>query len=68
MAHRKQGAASMVADVEAVTALCELQQRLKVHAINGNPADAGIWALVACIGRDTADGTEAPGQSSCGQP
>lgn len=68
MAHRMQGAASMVADAEAVTALYELQQRLKVHAINGNPADAGIWALVACIGRDTADGTEAKGRSSCGPP
>lgn len=53
MAHRMQGAASMVADVEAVAALCELQQRLKVHAINGNPADAGIWALVATLGCET---------------
>lgn len=68
MAHRMQGAASMVADVEAVAALCELQQRLKVHAINGNPADAGIWALVACIGRETADGAETKGQSGFGQP
>ncbi|MET4678472.1 ATP-binding protein [Stenotrophomonas rhizophila] len=58
MAHRMRGAASMVADVEAVTALCELQQRLKVHAINGNPADAGIWALVASIGREETDSAE----------
>lgn len=54
-AHRMQGAASMVADVEAVTALCELQQRLKVHAINGNPADAKIWALVGSLNRDSTD-------------
>jgi len=53
MAHRMQGAASMVADVEAVTALCELQQCLKVHAINGNPADAGIWALVGSLNRES---------------
>jgi signal transduction histidine kinase len=55
MAHRMQGAASMVADVEAVTALCELQQCLKVHAINGNPADAKMWALVGSLGRDAVD-------------
>lgn len=61
MAHRMQGAASMVADVEAVAALCELQQRLKVHAINGNPADAGIWALVASTGREGTDSAEIQG-------
>lgn len=61
MAHRMQGAASMVADVEAVAALCELQQCLKVHAINGHPADAKIWALVASLSRSPADDGEERG-------
>lgn len=61
MAHRMQGAASMVGDVETVTALCELQHCLKVHAINGNPADAKIWALVGALNGDTADKVDSAG-------
>lgn len=58
MAHRMQGAASMVADVNTVASLCELQRCLKAHAINGDPADAQVWALVASLIPAPADGVD----------
>jgi signal transduction histidine kinase len=61
MAHRMQGAASMVADAEAVAMLCELQKCLKAHAINGNPADAEIWALVEALNRGGIGNVSAAG-------
>ncbi|MBW8374379.1 ATP-binding protein [Stenotrophomonas sp.] len=55
MAHRMQGAASMVGDAGVVEALRELQQCLKGHAINGDPADARVWALVALLNPAAAE-------------
>lgn len=49
MAHRIQGAASMVGDTRAVEAICTLQSCLKVHAINGDPAEDDLWELVALL-------------------
>jgi len=58
MAHRMQGAASMVGDAHVVAVLCDLQQCLKVHAINGDPADERVWALVALITPGSAGGVD----------
>ncbi|ROP80329.1 amino acid-binding domain sensor hybrid histidine kinase [Stenotrophomonas rhizophila] len=49
MAHRIQGAASMVGDTAAVAAICALQTCLKVHAINGDPAEQDLWELVSLL-------------------
>lgn len=66
MAHRMQGAASMVGDVDTVPTLCELQRCLKAHAINGDPADAQVWALVASLSPAPApaDGVDGVPRSS----
>lgn len=61
MAHRMQGAASMVGDSRALATLCELQQRFKAHAINGDPADDSLWAMVATLAPGPTDGHKAAG-------
>jgi len=51
MAHRIQGAASMVGDTATVVAICALQTCLKGHAINGDPAAQEVWELVTLLRR-----------------
>lgn len=62
MAHRIQGAASMVGDTGTIAAICALQDCLKVHAINGDPGVQDLWELVSLVAqlRDATGTRETP--------
>lgn len=68
MAHRIQGAASMVGDKNAVAAICALQTCLKIHAINGDPADQDLTQLAILLARlrDAANGGDTHPPTSSG--